>query len=228
MTENQRRKFLKLVGASLAGAAGVSILGCEPENTLKAVEPLIPDAVEDVVSAQTVSRKALAERLKVLAESEPPTDLSPGALCYTGPPPFHQQTPCPDCGEMMKVGEMDEILSAYNVPVKRIRDLGLDATLILPEHCPGCGLGLNACGLDGQQAFELHKSPEDWKRSRFHLEIRYPDDPDFVRVELGTAVDLEFMALFLQGKDRWKDQQDGEYALKYKVNRLRELFGVKE
>ena len=194
MTETERRKFLKLVGVSLAGAAGMSILGCKPGYTQ--------------VELQNPTRKALAERLKTLAESDPPTDLQMGACCYDMIGRYYERKPCPDCGEMMDVGQMDEILLAYNVPVKRIQDLDLDATLILPEHCPACGLGL--------------------KEKKFLLEIKYPDDPDFVRVELDSAHDLELMALFLQGKDRWTDEQEGEYALKDKVERLRELFGVKK
>ena len=108
----------------------------------------------------------------------------------------------------MKVGKMDEILSAYNVPLKRIRELGLDAKLIYPKHCSNCGSGL--------------------QKKKFLVEIRYPDDPDFVRVELDEAHDLELMSLFLHEKDRWKAKFGEEYALKDKVDRLRELFGVEE
>ena len=234
MTENQRRKFLKLVGASLATAAGVSILGCKPENTLNAAD--VPGPAEDKIDtllpqdrggkSLSPTRGVLAERLKALAESEPPKDLSLGAMCYVPAPLLKRQISCPDCGEKICDGEKEKILSAYNVPLKRIRDLGVDAKLILPEHCPTCGLGLNACGLTWRQQSELRKSPDEWKRRNFHLEIKYPDDPDFIRVELDEAHDLELMALFLQGKDRWQNKQDMEFALKDKVGRLRVLFGV--
>ena len=236
MTETERRKFLKLVGASLAGAAGMGILGCTPENTRGVAdvpvsdnaESPIADAVDDAPSAQTVSRKALVERLKALDESEAPSDLSPGAHCYKPAGIFYEKKPCQDCGEIMDEGRMNEILLAYNVPLKRIQNLGVDATLILPEHCPTCGFGLNACGLDWKQESELRKLPEEWQRKKFHLKIKYPDDPDFVRVELDEAHDLELMALFLQGKDRWEGKQGDEYALKDKVDQLKKLFGVKE
>ena len=226
MTENQRRKFLKLVGASLVGVAGMSIVGCTPLRTQDAAEPSLPQY--DTSPITDIRREALAERLKKLAESEPPTDLAWGAMCYEMGIPFYRQVACPDCGEKMCEGEKDEILRAYNVPLKRIQDLGLDATLIIPEHCPTCGLGMGECGLYRWEQSELRKSSDDWKQRNFHLEIKYPDDPDFVRVELDEAHDLELMSLFLQGKDRWQGERTEEYALKDKVDRLKELFGVKE
>ena len=112
----------------------------------------------------------------------------------------------------------DKILNAYNVPLKRIQDQGVNAKLIIPEHCPECGFGLKA--------------------APFQLEIKYPDSPEPVRIELkhpgkfgriiGEKNDLELMALFLQGKDRYESGQGSETALKVKVERLRELFGVAE
>ena len=76
------------------------------------------------------------------------------------------------------------------------------------ELCPTCG-----SALDGK---------------KFLLEIKYPDHPDSVRVELEDTDDLMVMELFLQGKDRYGAWNDRESALKNRVDRLRELFGVKE
>ncbi len=124
----------------------------------------------------------------------------------------------------MQVGEMDEILREYHVPLKRIQDQGVDAKLILPEHCPTCGFGLEKCGLDWEQRSEL--SLEEWNVKKFQLEIKYPDQTEPVRVVLERAEDLELMALFLQGKDRYSLGQGAEGALKDEVERLRKLFGV--
>ena len=223
MTENQRRKFLKLVGASLVGAAGVSILGCAPEKTQDVAEPFIipdtinlpiSDVVDDIPSIQTVNRKALAERLRQLAESDEPRTNSLYGTCYFTVRYVDVKEPCTDCDQIMIVGEKDKILSDYNVALSRIKDLGINATLIIPEHCPGCGLGL--------------------KEKKVVLMIKYPDESDFVRVELDEAYDLELMALFLQGKDRYYPPPAPwspglhEAPMKAKVDRLRKLFGVEE
>ena len=188
MTETQRRKFLKLIGVSLAGAAGVSILGCEPREL------------------RSPTRQALANRLRKLARSKPPTRLV-CATCYVMAPRHDIKEPCPECRETMILGEKDKVLSAYHVALKRIQDMGLDTTLTVPVHCPTCGRGLN--------------------EKKFLLEIRYPDDPRPVRVELDEAQDLELMAVFLRGEDRYHARQC-DLPLKDKVERLRELFGVQE
>ena len=204
MTENDRRKFLKTAGAALVGAVGAGAL-----SSLSA---------EEAAKKRTLKRAELVERLKKLAESETPKDLSSGAMCYVPVSLFERKEEklCPECKRAMKVGEKDEILNAYNVPLKRIQDQGVDAKLILPDHCPKCGFGL--------------------QEGKILLEIKYPDQPKPVRVEperpsriiLGKASELEMMALFLQGKDRYLAGPGAEAALKDKVERLEELFGIKE
>jgi len=205
MTENDRRKFLTRTGAALAGVAGVAALtsaSCNRQSEIR-----------------NPTREELVKRLKKLAESKPPRNLEPGAMCYSIISPYKEKMPCAECEQEMIDGRMDEILRSYNVPLKRIQDHGVDATLILPEHCPACGFGL--------------------EQGKILVEIRYPDHPEPVRVEpekhskfrimIGEATELEMMALFLQGKDRYPAGQGREEALKDRVARLRELFlGVEE
>ena len=211
MTENERREFLKVALAAMAAATGVA--GCErSENiapTCYLVAPRIPLPDNE---EQTLKRAELVERLQQLAASEPP-ELLMGASCYR--PAIHRKVekPCQTCERTMIVGEKDEILQKYNVPLKRIQDQGVNAKLIIPKHCPECGFGL--------------------KEEKFQLEIKYPDQPKPVQVELDDAYDLEMMALFLQGKDRYDKQAwigggGEEQPLKDKVGRLEELFGIKE
>ncbi len=196
MTENERRKFLKAAGASLAGAVGVGVLSTVSCSSLA-----------DTTEIRNPTREELAERLHKLAESSPPKDLSYGAMCYDiAGEPIPIEKLCPECGQTMRVGEKDEILREYNVPLKRIQDQGVAAKLILPEHCLTCGSGLT--------------------KEKFQLEIKYPDQAEPVRVELNKPNDLELMALFLQGKDRYEGMQGEEYPLKNEVERLRKLFGI--
>jgi len=200
MTENGRREFLNILkntGAALAGVAGVGALTstfCNRQSEIR-----------------NPTRAKLIKRLEKLAKSKPANPYMSGASCYvTKMPPVVIKT-CPECNQTMTVGEMDEILRKYNVPLKRIQDRQVDAKLIIPEHCSECGFGL--------------------KEAKFQLEIKYPDHPDPVRVELETAFDLELMVLFLQGKERYKEVHEfgGEHEgpLQFKVERLRELFGIK-
>ena len=250
MTDPKRREFLK---ASLAAlAAGVA--GCHqqpiapsamcytppirdvnaagqvsehPEQT-GCLEPLAKSEPPRELShaattteEQTLKRAELVERLQQLAESTPPQNLSPGAMCYRPAGRRMEERPCPECERTMRVGEKDEILRAFTVPLRRIRDQGVDATLLVPEHCSTCGFGL--------------------KSNRFQLEIRYPDYPDVVRVELNsldafemrfpalrTINDLELIVLFLEGRDRFRARQGREIAIRDRVDRLRELFGIAE
>ena len=199
MTEKTiRRKFLKTALAAMAGAGGVGVLtnaSCNRQSEIR-----------------NPTRAELVKRLEKLAESEPSDSSMSGAMCYITVPRPSKKKPCPACEQTMTIGEKDEILREYNVPLKRIQNQKVDATLIIPEHCATCGFGL--------------------KEAKFQLEITYRDHPDSVQVELDSAFDLELMVLFLHGKERYKEvyKFGGEHEgpLKYKVDRLRELFGVKE
>lgn len=211
MTENQRRKFLKLVGA-----AGIGM----------ALPGVCSGAEEPAAEVPKCTRKELTERLKKLALSEMPKNLSSGAMCYAMIPPRVEMKPCPECERTMQVGEMKEILDEYNVPLKSIQDLGVDAKLVLPEHCPTCGYGLLNCGRSWEE--RRGETAEQWNARKIHLEIKYPDVADPIRVELDSEFDLQIMAAFLEGKTRYDTGQAGEIALKERLNRLCELFGVTE
>ena len=203
MSKIERRAALKAALFTLGSAAvvGIGIHSCKPNH---------PDLVVCYMPVNPGStRHELVQRLERLAQSEPPKDLSFGAMCYDMASPIIEEVPCPDCQRTKIVGEKDEILREYNVPLIRIQDRGIPAILIPPKHCPDCGDGL--------------------KDNPFQLEIQYDDLPTPHRVELTNGVhDLELMALFLQGKDRLKHSNDAETPLKDKLPRLHQLFGIKE
>ena len=194
MTETERREFLR---ESLKTTGAVLTLGV-----------LAGTSCNRQSEIRNPTRAELVKRLQKLAKSRSPKNLSLGAMCYEMVAPMYKETPCPTCERTMIVGQMDEILRAYNVPLKRIQDQGVNAKLIIPKHCPQCGFGLI--------------------EEKFQLEITYPDHPEPVRVELLFAHDLELMVIFLHGKDRYEAGQGREQPLQDKVDRLRELFGVKE
>jgi hypothetical protein len=220
MPESERREFLKATAATLVGAAGIGALSSTSCNRQTEI--------------RNPTREELVKRLEKLAKSTPPRNLSPGASCYDMIGITTVEKPCSICERTMQVGEKDEILREYNVPLKRIQDQGVEIKLILPEHCSECGFGLNFCGMKGMVWEEFSKlSPEELGSKKFLMEIKYPDRPAPVRVILDDAFDLEMMALFLQGKDRfdksaWKGDGSHEQPMKDKVARLKELFGVAE
>ena len=151
----------------------------------------------------TLKRAELVERLKQLAESEPPKDLEPGACCYMtagdGCGCFFISLPIEIIVTMLDLDYRLGIHRAYRIPLNRLRDLGLNAKLICSDR-------------------------------KFQLEIRYPDRFDPVMAKLKEPFDLELMELFLQKKDRYKSNPhnpgSGEIALQEKVDRLAELFGI--
>jgi len=203
MTEIKRREFLK---AALAAMAATGVAGCKQQpRPLCYIPAPFPEE-------RSVNRVELVKRLQQLGKSEPPKLLM-GADCYSTFYPPVVKKPCPTCEQTMIVGEKDKILRQYNVPLKRIQDQSVNAILIIPKHCADCGFGL--------------------KEEKFRLEIKYPDYSSLVHVELDDAFDLELMALFLQGADRfdkgaWIGGGGMEEPLKDKVERLQELFGIGE
>jgi len=234
----------------------------------------------------TLTRTELIERLKQLAESEPPKNLAYGTACYSPCTDYlYVGIACPDCQQNesitlfssdfdkktseknlgtqfyeqfsqipdlegtwgiggLRFGTEDShqcniqelrtkleeffrarikqdpgyfdsllgtkklsILKNYEGSFAKVQEQGLDVKLIIPEHCPRCG-------------FELQEK-------EFFLEIKYQDQTESTQIKLENAFDLELMALFLQGNDRF-DGCDGEHSLKDEVARLRKLFGAKE
>ena len=100
MTANERRKFLKASLASLAGAAGVSLPGCEmpgaccykpapPQDETLPPEPAkeetSPQESEptDTAAEKAAHREELKEQLKELGETDPGEEFDPiSADCY--------------------------------------------------------------------------------------------------------------------------------------------------
>ena len=210
MTNQERREFLKAALAAMATATGAA--GCKKYDDIS-VPCYDPVPIHIPNAEQTLRRAELVERLQKLAKSEPPTMLM-GAYCYNSQFPHIVEIPCTTCERTMIVGEKDEILRSHNVPLKRIQDQKVDATLIIPEHCAECGFGL--------------------KEEKFQLEIKYADQREAVRIELEDAFELELMALFLEGRDRFTElfKTNGwisggqDHPLKNKVDRLRGAFAI--
>ena len=191
--KTKRREFLK---AALTAMAATGVAGCKTRPACYV--PAIRDTIHD---ERSINRAELTERLIGLAKSESPKNLAPGAMCYS--PAMSSR--CQGCGQWAFQGES---VDQYKTLVERLREQGLDATLVVPKLCETCGYAL--------------------EQEKFLLEIKYPDHPDTARVELKGSADLIKMELFLQGKDRYDAGQRGEIALKDKVERLRELFGIGE
>ena len=114
----------------------------------------------------------------------------------------------PRCFDSLPMPENLSILKAYKKAFNKVKKQGINAKLIIPEYCPRCGLGLH--------------------ERKFLLEINYPGQNETVQVVLEDAFDLELMVLFLQRKDRFVGEQDQEHSIKNAIDRLKEIFGIKE
>ena len=160
----------------------------------------------------SITRAELIERLKKLAESEPPNpdELDGGwSVCYI---PARVKY-CPVCrhwwtGSKLDANKINEIVDQYNDFIMRLQQLGLDVTLTVAEFCSECGNVVAG--------------------KTFLLEIKYPDQSDPVRFELDNIEDLQLIERFLQGQDRYVDKYDEEHPLKNKIGRIADLFGVKK
>lgn len=164
----------------------------------------IPDKI-------SLSRDALKKYLRQLANSQPPTKLAIGAMCYeVAAMPNRSEYVCPECGEktLYTSGPENWIiqnLSNYRRRAKLITKLSVE--LDESQFCKKC-------------------SPEVTK-PHIALIIRYPNESKEHRISHITENDLKLISEFLAGKKKHILDNDAEEPLKKHVKRLEVLLGVK-
>ncbi|MHC9541391.1 MAG: hypothetical protein AB9903_17950 [Vulcanimicrobiota bacterium] len=159
---------------------------------------------------QQLSREEIAKRLKTLAASEPPKDLSRGAMCYAPKiyEPKNAEYVCSKCGrKTVYPGYMD-----FNVnDIKNCRRYVNSITQISikldeSEFCKKCSPGVT--------------SP------KLVLVVNYPGSKKPYRFEGVSGNDLVLIKEFLEGKSVHRDSGDNETALKSNITRIQQLLGV--
>ena len=171
-----------------------------------------------------LTRLELENRLKKLAESEPPKELFMGAMCYDmAAPPARVEYVCPDCGEKTfyvqdyenkvkpKKGERSGHIKNVQNNVPKCRRLiktltGVDAEIIEKEFCDSC-------------------SP-DIDNPTLKLVIHYPNGKTH-KAENINVEDLILIKEFLNGETAHKDFYDAQTPLKQYIKRLETLLGIK-
>jgi hypothetical protein len=194
-----------LVVALVLAAVVVAVLGCG--RSVAEGEPGPPPApAVTVAEAARLSRAELAARLSRLAASAPPQSLSLGAMCYDVAVSLARvEYVCPVCGEKTLYADWqgNELTDARRL-LTRIR--GVDVRLDESQFCRTC-------------------CPEV-EKPELGLLV-YHEGADLPhRVSPVSPLDIELIALFLEGKDRYRNRQERETALQKFVPRLRELLGV--
>jgi hypothetical protein len=157
-------------------------------------------------SSATPSRAELETRLRQLAESTPPTELSLGACCYEmaareGTEEYH----CPTCGArtVYPIGSLDH-LGETRAAAASVR--GVEISLDESSYCDRCN--------------------PDRVHRQLSLVLRLPGQTRAHRIEGVSARDLVLLREFLEGSAKHVDDGDNESALKDHLDRLRELLGI--
>jgi hypothetical protein len=209
-----------LAGLVIVSGALLLLLGPRGATRARAA----PSAVQVAQAAPADSRPAakplgraeLTARLKELARSAPPKELSMGAMCYdmAGPPETADYV-CPKCGQRTQYSQDGELtmLVAYELQAMReqMKALpGLEATLDEAELCRKC-------------------SPSA-TRPELVLRVRYPEPTGSQlgehRVRGVRPQDLRLLQEFLSGKTKHAGEQGQESPLKDHLPRLQELLGT--
>ena len=182
-------------------------------------EPPLANWTIDGKKESKLTHEEVKQQLEELAESEPPSELAVGAMCYEAvSPPDRVEYICPKCDEKTLYALDDEENRDYwsiintvqeNIPVcRRVLEHidSVDMTLFESEFCEKC--------------------KPDVEQPRLGLVVRYPSSVEPHRVWGVSANDCVLLDEFFSGKDKHTYSNDGEDPLKNHVERLSELLGV--
>jgi len=160
---------------------------------------------------QQLSREEIAQRLKTLAASEPPKDLSRGAMCYA-PKVYNAQKAeytCPKCGRKTAYPAYMEYTISDILNCRRYAGSITQISIKLDEtqFCKKCSPGVT--------------SP------KLVLVVNYPGSKKPYRFEGVSGNDFVLIQEFLEGKSAHRDSGDNETPLKLNITRIQQLLGVK-
>ncbi|MBI5544451.1 MAG: hypothetical protein HY901_11210 [Deltaproteobacteria bacterium] len=162
-------------------------------------------------SSTPLTRAQLEAKLRRLAETPPPEDLRPGAMCYVmAAQPDTADYTCPKCGQRTHysknaaAAEQVREIASMRAQVRALR--GVDAALDESSFCSKCS---------GKA------SPEPTAT----LVVNLPDGRQH-RTEGISPSDLQLLSEFLAGSVRHGAGQGREEPLLDSVPRIRQLLGL--
>jgi len=183
-------------------SAAIFLVGCG-KTAPPTAQPPAP-----VVQATSPEHEALRQRLRRLAVSDPPPELSPGAMCYAAAgTPGRFDYVCPTCHAKTLVAsdarssQTPDEIEACRRMVREIE--GLDVLFLETGFCDFCF--------------------PDAKERSLDLVVRHPDGLSH-RVQGITSDDLTLIAEFLAGKKKHVGERGSETPLKDHISRLQELL----
>ena len=183
-------------------SAAVFLVGCGKTGAPTGQPPA------PVVQATSPEHEALRLRLRKLAASEPPRELSIGAMCYeVAGTPGRFDYVCPTCHAKTLVAS-DARSSQTPSEIEACRRLakeiqGLDVTFVEAGFCDFCF--------------------PDAKERSLDLVVHHADGLSH-RVQGITSDDLTLIAEFLAGKEKHVGERGSETPLKDHISRLQELL----
>ncbi|MGD0093953.1 MAG: hypothetical protein ABSE73_28930 [Planctomycetota bacterium] len=204
----------------VVGAVAVLVLilaGCGSKGRDRFAEPVpIGAKAEEKASP---SRSELEKRLEVLARSEAPTNLKPGAMCYTpAPTPESLAYVCPKCGEKTVYAFSQSDTDWWKT---------VDAVQWELPDCRDRVKEIKVLQLELDESQFCKKCSPDVKKPQLVLVVRHPGEAQPHRCAGVNHGDLRIIADFLEGKTKGIWDNEGEYPLKKHTKRLGELLGLK-
>jgi len=180
-----------------------------PENTYNQ---------NDTIKAM-FSKKQIEKKLKHLAETPAPTDLSFGAMCYdmvARENTVHEYI-CPVCGEK----------TIYKKSSDQNKFLYIDSNFDEINECRreidnihGINIRLD------ETEFCVHCKPEI-ERPKLYLLVNIAGQKDTSKVSSFSYMDIRILQEFLDNKLVHKTDYDSETPLIENIGRIKELLGVK-
>jgi DNA-directed RNA polymerase subunit RPC12/RpoP len=169
------------------------------------------------------SKKNIEKKLKKLAETPPPEELSFGAMCYkvSGPPETASYI-CPACGNktLHKIKQENENIYNNN-GWKKIEAVigGIAACRKEAEKIKGINFEID------ESQFCKHCRP-DIEEAQLCLKINISNSNDTTTVCDIDYLDVRLIKEFLNDELKHKDSYDGESPLVNHIYRIKELLGM--
>jgi predicted RNA-binding Zn-ribbon protein involved in translation (DUF1610 family) len=183
----------------------------------------IVSIVDTTANNRSLSKTEIIARLKLLATSEPPKDLSLGAMCYEMIAlPRRAEYTCPVCGEK----------TLYALPENKTNDWDNQLYKVIGSvntEIPTCRQIIRSIKdlrlqLDETQ-FCRHCS-SDVKDPVLVLKVWYDDPKNAYIVTDITHDDCRMLQEFIEGKKKHEFGNGQEMTLKDQLKRLEVLLGV--
>jgi predicted RNA-binding Zn-ribbon protein involved in translation (DUF1610 family) len=181
------------------------------------------DRASPPAEAAPSAREALRARLRRLAESPPPTDLSLGAMCYkTAGPPDRVEYVCPKCGERT-------VYARSGSPAAEVRPASWEISQLVEEKIAECRRrvqGLRGAGVRIDESEFCHACSPDTREPRLALVVRHAGETADIRTVGVSPEDVALVAEFLNHETKHTLGRDAEEPLKNHVKRIAELLGL--